>query len=90
MHIIDAKMSQALREAAHTNKLDIHRVDTVNGILDARDSMVTRDVQNYFLEECSHQDSLFEWRRVTSSPEAYTRYACHRFVDALYPETRIR
>jgi len=28
-------MSQALREAAQLNKLEIHRVDTVNGILEA-------------------------------------------------------
>jgi hypothetical protein len=35
LHIIDSKLSQALREAAHSNKLDIHRVDTVNGILEA-------------------------------------------------------
>jgi hypothetical protein len=61
---------------------------TVSGVLDARDAMVVRDVKNYFQTECAHQDSLFEWRRVTYSPEMYTRYACHRFVDALYPETR--
>ena len=35
LHIIDSKLSQALKEAAHTNKLEIHRVDTVNGILEA-------------------------------------------------------
>lgn len=32
---IDAKLSQALLEAAQTNKLDIHRVDTLHGILEA-------------------------------------------------------
>jgi hypothetical protein len=35
LHIIDSKLSQALREAAHSNKLEVHRVDTVNGILEA-------------------------------------------------------
>jgi len=33
LRIIDAKLSQALMEAAHANKLDIHRIDTTNGIL---------------------------------------------------------
>jgi hypothetical protein len=32
--IIDAKLRQALHEAAHANKLDIHRIDTTNGILE--------------------------------------------------------
>jgi DNA-binding CsgD family transcriptional regulator len=32
--IIDAKLRQALQEAAHANKLDIHRIDTTNGILE--------------------------------------------------------
>ena len=33
LRIIDSKLSQALRGTAHSNKLEIHRVDTVNGIL---------------------------------------------------------
>jgi len=34
LRIIDVKLSQALREAARANKLDIHRIDTVHGILE--------------------------------------------------------
>jgi len=32
---IDAKLQQALTEAAQTNKLEIYRIDTVHGILEA-------------------------------------------------------
>jgi hypothetical protein len=32
---IDSKLSHALLEAAQTNKLDIHRIDTLHGILEA-------------------------------------------------------
>ncbi len=35
LHLIDAKMGRALLEAAQTNRLDIRRVDTINGILEA-------------------------------------------------------
>ncbi len=34
LRIIDAKLSQALQEAARANRLEIHRVDTVHGILE--------------------------------------------------------
>ncbi len=34
-HIIDAKVGRALMEAAQSHKLDIHRMDTVQGILEA-------------------------------------------------------
>ena len=34
LRIIDSKLSQALMEAAQSNKLDIRRIDTVNGILE--------------------------------------------------------
>jgi DNA-binding CsgD family transcriptional regulator len=34
LRIIDAKLSQALREAARANKLDIHHVDPFHGILE--------------------------------------------------------
>ena len=60
---------------------------TVAGILDARDGMVARDIMGYFEEHCAHQDeSLYEWRIVTSSPRMYARYACNRFVNALHPD----
>jgi len=34
-HIIDEKMRRALTEAAQTYRLDVRRIDTVNGILEA-------------------------------------------------------
>ncbi len=34
-HLIDEKVGRALVEAAQTNRLDIRRIDTVNGILEA-------------------------------------------------------
>lgn len=33
--IIDSKLHQALMEAAQSNRLEVHRVDTLNGILEA-------------------------------------------------------
>lgn len=60
---------------------------TVNGLLDARDSNVHRDIVRYYEEQMSRgEDSLFEWRLVTTSPSVYARYACNRFLNAMYPE----
>lgn len=35
LRIIDSKLGRALREVAQSNRLDVRRVDTVNGILEA-------------------------------------------------------
>jgi hypothetical protein len=59
---------------------------SVNGVLDTEDEMVARDVENYYEEVLLQDHSLFEWRRVTASPEMFARYACNRFVNALYPD----
>jgi hypothetical protein len=65
---IDAKLSHALLEAAQTNKLDIHRVDTVHGILEAYSQAYhvpvvvsftkTNGVQVWYLYEGKCQDCL--------------------------------
>lgn len=34
-HLIDEKVGRALMEAAQSNRLDIHRIDTVNGVMEA-------------------------------------------------------
>jgi hypothetical protein len=59
---------------------------SVSGVLDTEDDMVARDVMNYYEDVLQQDGSLFEWRRVTASPEMFARYACNRFVNALYPE----
>jgi len=35
LHVIDEKVGRALMEAAQSNRLDMRRIDTVNGILEA-------------------------------------------------------
>lgn len=37
-HVIDAKVGRALIEAAHSNRLDLRRIDTINGIAEAYSS----------------------------------------------------
>jgi hypothetical protein len=62
---------------------------TVNGVLDSGEDDVARDLVNYFDENHnrSHEESLYEWRCILNSPHMYARYACNRFVNAMYPET---
>lgn len=60
---------------------------TVHGLLDAGEDNVARDLVNYFEQHHrhSHDQSLSEWRGLMASPRMYARYACHRFIEALYP-----
>jgi hypothetical protein len=56
---------------------------SVNGLLDARDESVSRDIIRYYERHLIDNDSLFEWRIITTSPRLYARYACHRFLGAM-------
>jgi hypothetical protein len=56
---------------------------SVNGLLDARDESVARDIQEYYVNQLTDNDSLFEWRIITSSPQLFARYACDRFLRAM-------
>jgi len=60
---------------------------SVHGLLDSGEEMVTRDVKAYYENQLSQECSLYEWRRVTASPETFARYACNRFVNALYSDS---
>ncbi|MBU0756050.1 MAG: hypothetical protein KJ645_12980 [Planctomycetes bacterium] len=61
---------------------------SVSGLLDSGEDRVARDLVSYYNNhhQHSHDESLSEWRGILSSPRMYARYACYRFVEALYPQ----
>lgn len=64
---------------------------TVSGLLDSGEDRVARDLVSYYNahHRHSHEESLSAWRGIVASPRMYARYACHRFVEAMYPVPQI-
>ena len=61
---------------------------SMDGVLDARDRDVIRDIDRYCRDACSASSTLFDDHLVVTSPEMFARYACDRMVGAMFPEQK--